>query len=161
MYSRTAKARHYLPRTGSYSTVPHRNGRVDVLPPQARDALYSIASQIDAGQSRLQELRAEKAAIQLDLDELRHLDAMRLKVATTERNRAPNPRIASLEARIRELDSEAKRIRAHVAQLNRLASGGQKMSVEVAFYNVARAELPQDTWEKLNATAEAIARRFR
>ena len=38
MYSKTAKSSHYLPRVGSYSTVPHRNGRVDVLPPEARDA---------------------------------------------------------------------------------------------------------------------------
>jgi len=35
MYKRTVSSAHFIARTGSHSTKGHRNGRVDVLPPNA------------------------------------------------------------------------------------------------------------------------------
>ena len=70
MYSKTAKSTHYLPRTGSYSTVPKRNGRVDVLPPEAEEQLFGelkdrrgrLIEKVKAAQLTLSKLHAENSA---------------------------------------------------------------------------------------------------
>ena len=69
MYGKTSKSAHYLPRTGSYSTVPHRNGRVDVLPPGASDLT------IEDYEERRERLKKLLAAEQVKMAELNALSA--------------------------------------------------------------------------------------
>jgi hypothetical protein len=161
MYSRTSKSAHYLPRTGSYSTVPHRNGRVDVLPPGATEALYGVAGQIEDGRKRLESLRAEKAALKDELADLRPKDALRLKWVTSDREARPSPRIGEIDARVSEIEAEAKRLRTHVAGLTQLLSSGQRVTIEDAFYRIAKAELPEDVWRRIQVIAESIVSRAR
>ena len=59
MYKRTGESAHYLPRRGSYSTVPHRNGRVDVLPPEMQQAITN-AERLATALGALTDLQSQK-----------------------------------------------------------------------------------------------------
>lgn len=71
MYTRTAQSTHYLKRTGSYSTVPHANGRVDVLPPGASEPIFgdlrerraALVDKVHEAEKNLGELRNEGLAL--------------------------------------------------------------------------------------------------
>jgi hypothetical protein len=159
MYKKTAKSSHYIPRTGSYSTVPHRNGRVDVLPPSARQSLHGIADQIADGKERIRVLRAEKLQLENELTDLERKDALRLRWHTNEKFRERNPEIEMKRRRIDEIRSEIRKLNVHVSDLNALVSSDRVLSIEGAFFAVARARLDHSVWIELKAMAEDIVAR--
>lgn len=155
MYSKTAKSAHYLPRTGSYSTVPFRNGRVDVLPPNAQMQLYGIAQQIADGEVRISTLTKEKEKAEAELHSATGFDRLRAKHMSDYR-----PADGAHKARIRvtQIDAEIKAEKARLSELRAIASGSRKFSVESLFMKLAEAELPHDVYESLLKEAALIVR---
>lgn len=156
MYEKTAKSAHYLPRKGSYSTVPHRNGRVDILPPDAQLPLYSIAVQISDGEEQVGALRERKKACEAELHALGRIDLLRDKVGSRG---SEKPNIQRLRNEISRLEESMRAKRRWINELKAILSNGQKVSFEDVFVRLARVELPQDIYQAIESKARLIVSR--
>lgn len=156
MYKKTGQSSHYLPRKGSYSTVPHRNGRVDVLPPSARAPLFDIAVQITDANGRLEELRRERDSIKGQLHSLGRVDQLRQKLGSQG---SELERSAKLQREIARLESEMKTLRRRSNELKSIVAGGASVSLEGVFMRLARVELPDNQFDILERKAREIVRR--
>lgn len=158
MYKRTGNLTHYLPRKGSYSTHPRRNGRVDVLPPGARTPLYDIATQISTANEQVEALRKRRDGAKEKLHSLSRVDQLRAKVGSSGSEAS---RVRQLEDEIAQLDAEMRRIRRRSNELKAIVAGGPDLRFEVIFTRLARAELPDDLYDAISAQAHAIIKRAR
>jgi len=158
MYRKTAKSTHYLPRKGSYSTVPHRNGRVDVLPPEAEEPLYDVANQIEDGRSRIEILTEQKQSL---TEELRLLDGVHGLQLRHSRDIGESRKAIRLRADISAINETLKNTRKHIGQLVALTGSSKQTTFESAFVQIAKVELAVDTFEKISRKAVAITRRIR
>lgn len=158
IYSKTAKSAHYLPRTGSYSTVPHRNGRVDVLPPSAKVELYDAATQISDLSARLDALRLEREHLAARVFSLARVDKWRDRVGSRG---SEGQKLATLTAEGDRIDAERRAIRKRIGALKSLLGGGPSPKLETVFLRLAEAELPGDVFAELHARAAAIVARAR
>jgi len=141
MYSKTSKTAHYLPRTGSYSTVPHRNGRVDVLPPSAREseiAHQELRSQVNALKQELEKNRVRLTEINASLAET--MDWSSYARAESER--------ANLAKRIHAIEMNLRDLGEIVQQSSQLVFAN-------AFVKVARARLSQPAYDELAREAKS------
>lgn len=156
MYGKTGKSSHYLPRKGSYSTVPHRNGRVDVLPPSATIALYDIAPQIDL-------LLAQQAALDQQLELLRaeltadgkRFHAARLAAGPGKYMKRPQT-LVDADAKYQKLKLNRSDIIERVRVLRGLISGQARekreargLRFERTFHDLAKCSLPEDVYQSL------------
>ena len=142
MYGKTSKTAHYLPRTGSYSTVPHRNGRVDVLPPEARDAeltYLECKEQIDTliAEQLKCEARAKDLRKQLEISQPKEL-FHRLSKAQQDVGK----RLQSLQANMRE-----------VRQLGRAACDH---AFAVVYFHVAKMRLSPELQKTIFGEAQSL-----
>ena len=153
MYKKTTNTAHFLPRTGSYSTHPHRNGRVDVLPPNAKMHLYDIATQINDAQERVVTLKNERDALLNEIHFLRNVDKLKDKVGSGGKEEG---RISDLHQRCDQLDNEIGQTRRKINELKSFVSGGGRMTYPEIFCRLARFELPGDVFEVLSSKAGAI-----
>jgi hypothetical protein len=158
MYKRTGNLTHYLPRKGSYSTHPHRNGRVDVLPPSAKTPFYDIATQISTANAMVESLRQQKVAAEKKLHEFSRVDQLRAHVGSrgSEANK-----IRQLQDECARLDDEMRKVRRRTNELKAILAGGRDLRFEVVFLRLARAELPDDLYARLENQANDIIRRAR
>lgn len=159
MFKRTWNSPHFLARTASHSTKGKRNGRVDVLPKDATEALYSIADQIADGDTRLDHLRKRHAEV---CDQLRLLE--RLDKARALHNSRPiteNPKIGALRGEVTRMNAEMASIRRHVGRLKALIGSKPHTTLPEAFMALAEAELASDTFQALADKAAALVSRTR
>lgn len=154
MYKKTGTSTHYLPRKGSYSTHPKRNGRVDVLPPEASEALYDCARQIADAHARIDQLRQEREKLTDRGHGLRRVDDLRSRFSSTEK--APLPIRADIDARIKTIDEELAALRKHAGSLKALLAGGGVATFEDAFHRIASAELSHGVYETLAKKARMV-----
>lgn len=150
MYKKTGKSHHYLPRKGSYSTHPKRNGAVDVLPPEAREPLYDAASQIEDGERRLHELNNQRDALVEKLALSKGIERLQQKHAA----RTDGP--ADFHNRLASIDQEIATLRKHVGALRALLRGSGVATLDQAFMKIAAAELAEDVYKNLAAKAQRI-----
>lgn len=158
MHKRIAKSAHYLPRKGSYSTVPYRNGRVEILPPNAQIALYDIAVQISDGEDRLLELRENKKSLEKEIFTLSRVDQLRDKHGSLG---SEDKRISKIKKAIDEIETKMRRLRRQLGELNSIISDGPKISFENVFMRLAQIELPTDTFDLLAFKTKRIMDRAR
>lgn len=153
VYRKTAKASHYLPRTGSYSTVPHRNGRVDVLPPDAGMPLYDAATQLAEAINRLEQIHKELEDVRRLKHSLGRIDKLRSRVGS---DGSESRRVAELDAESARLDREGQLVKRRIGQLKSLLGGSKGASVEELFYRLAEHELPAEVFAVLVSKARSI-----
>lgn len=146
MYGKTGKSAHYLPRTGSYSTVPHRNGRVDVLPADSKEALFDPMDTLRQLQKRFSELRQERDALTAEIEPLARMDELKYRHMTDRGQIRPNPKIAPLVARRKEVKAELKKIDSRIQDIEQTFKAGEQRSFENAFVQVAKLRLSPDVW---------------
>lgn len=158
MFKRTWNQPHFLKRAASHSTKGARTGRVDVLPPEARTPLWSIAAQIETAAERVEKLRAERDAAKEALHTVERFEQLRSKVGSGGSEEA---RIKSLRLRIEQLETEMRRSRRRVNELRAIVAGGADLSFESIFVQLARVELPDDLYDSLAEKAGLILRRAR
>lgn len=152
MYKKTYQSRHYLPREGSYSTHPKRNGRVDVLPVGAQEALYDTATQIEDGEYRLQMLKIERDSLAEKLQFSRGVHRLQAKHVGA----ADSKSASAIHVRLQEVDQEIGQVRKHVGGLRSLLKGGGAATFDEAFVRVARAELAAEVYEALTLKAHRV-----
>lgn len=154
MYKKTAKSAHFLPRKGSYSTHPHRNGRVDVLPPSAVEPLYDCAAQIADATRQLDQLAMKRDTISQSAHGTARLLALSHKLCT----HAPRQSTATydFDRELRQVDEQMAALRRHIGSLKHLLAGGSVKTFEEAFHRVALAELSAYVYEELTAKARVI-----
>lgn len=158
MYKKTSNQTHFLPRRGSFSTHPQRNGRVDVLPPDAKMHLYDVALQIADGERRIESLRHDREEKQNRVHSLRGVDRLRGKMGSPG---SESSQINKLLEECGRIDNEIKRSRSHINQLKRFVSGRKDMSYGDVFMRLAELELPHDIYEALSQRAHQIMDRVR
>jgi hypothetical protein len=154
MYSKTAKSAHFLPRKGSYSTHPHRNGRVDVLPPGATDQLYDCASQIVDATAQLDRLRITRDDISQRAHAATRFDALRRRLCTEAV--APSTVRDGIDRQLRQVEEEMAALRRHIGSLKHLLAGGGVKTFDEAFARVAKAELSASVYESVAAKAQLV-----
>lgn len=165
MYQRTAKSSHYLPRTGSYSTVPKRNGLVEVLPPGASlETFDDFKEQCQRIVDRIEDLKREKDLVGAELNAenkrksayfhankrlLLHRSKGIMETLTRRKN--------SIQETLNELNSSLSNLRRACKE----KGVGEKPRIdwtlrfESEFVNMSRAMLPPDVFEKIfDATKE-------
>lgn len=158
MYRKTAKSSHYLPRTGNYSTVPKRNGRVDVLPPEAEEQVFGnlkerreiLIQKVKSAQLKLTELNAEKSGrLKSGFDEW----ARRVHQFHNYGGLYPAKPAAILdwEARYSKAKAVAARYQADLRDLERIGNLREirKQSFAELFVVVAVTMLDSRTFERL------------
>lgn len=150
MYKKTYTSQHFIPRTASFSTHPKRNGRVDVLPPDAAEALYDAAQQIEDGERRLQFLKVERESAVEKSSLARGVQRLQSKHGNDPQ------KSSSLDSRLRAIDEEVATVRKHISALRALLRGGGVNTFDEAFVRVARAELAQDVFETISAKAHRV-----
>lgn len=106
MYKATGDAAHYLPRTGSHSTKGARNGRVDVLPPEAQDAELVYLDCVE----QVTSLVAEQAALEKECGKLNVLLSHKLPYHEFQDAQRRRDAAGSRQAKIQELLRDAKEI---------------------------------------------------
>ncbi len=167
MYSKTAKTAHYLPRTGSYSTVPHRNGRVDVLPPGASlETFDDFKEQLQRVISRIEQLKEKRDLLSAELNAEGKRQYAIFQSARSARP-ASNALWNSRKA-VERLTAEKKAVQEELDGLNREMSNlkrvmrlrfeqplRQERAVQFAheFVILAKAMLPPDVFERISAKA--------
>lgn len=155
VYGKTTKSTHYLPRKGSYSTVPKRNGLVDVLPPSARVPLYDIGAQIVDATERLQALRAVRDAAKEQILSLSRFDQLRGRVGSRG---SECDTIKRLQAEVAHAEEQMTCARKRAGELRAIVSGGSGVTFESVFVRLARAELPDYLYRALEQKASHIVR---
>lgn len=158
IYKQTSEATHFLPRKASHSTKGSRNGRVDVLPPGAEEALWDVASQIADGEARLETLRATRDVAESELHRLSKIDQWRGKASRGDRLNERS-RIATLEATLRAIEGNFRATRKQVASLKALLGSSAAVSFEGAFVALAKIELHSDVYLVLADKARALVAR--
>lgn len=153
MYKRTQNATHFLPRTGSFSTHPHRNCRVDVLPPDAHEPLYAIETQMVEARARLEQLREQREQLVERSYYLRGIDRLREKFSHAREHAQVRD---GIDVQIRQIDEGMARVRKHLGSLQSLLSGMGCDTVERAFMRIAEAELSGEVFERLASKARRI-----
>lgn len=138
--------------------MPHRNGRVDVLPPDAKTQTYDIAIQIEDAASRLKDLRAAKDAAEAQIIALSRFDQLRARVGSRGSEGA---KLTKLKRDAQSIEQEMKRVRKRAGELRALIAGGAAITLETAFIRIAREELPEDLFMALFTKAELIATKAR
>lgn len=152
MHKKTIVSAHFLPRTGSYSTHPKRNGAVDVLPPHAREALYDISAQVDAGEARVRDLVIKKDHL---FDKLQ----FRRRVQGLQQKHSGNmdaSEAQTLHLQIQAVDQEIGQLRRYINSLRALLKGAGVSTLEQAFTRIAEAELSPDVYGKILDKARRI-----
>lgn len=157
MLKRTWNQPHFLKRAASHSTKGSRSGRVDVLPPNAKMHLYDIAAQIADGNDRLENLSAEKHALEAEFHKLSRIDAVRMKHEPNPSKFLPSPECGELRRRIAAVDSLIAATRKHVGELKSVIGDGQKVSLETTFVRLAKEQLPHDVYETLAKQSALIS----
>lgn len=153
MYKKTSESTHYLPRRGSYSTVPHRNGRVDVLPPEAGMPLYDTATQLVDANNRLEQLRKEQEDIQRQIYSLGRIDKLRSNLGSSGSEKTT---IAVLSAEEKRIDHERQKVKKKIRELKSLLGGQNTVSIEQVFMRLSESELPPDVFATLKSKAYSI-----
>jgi len=158
VYKKTVKGHHFIPRTGSYSTHPHRNGRVDVLPPDAVESLWDVADQIAGLEERLETLHQHKRELQLATHHAARLTQMQAKV--TGGAMQTNPREVELR---RDCEATERQIFLTRYNLNELKHAlnprDRKLTSDAAFVVVARLVLDHDVFQSIEQKAERLIAR--
>lgn len=164
MYGKTGKSAHYLPRTGSYSTVPKRNGHVAVLPVSAKEPLFA-------------DLKGRKARLSIDLaDARKNLQAAKrarreLEPAFQEwsiySQRAKQAgkaltRPLSLSNAIEAVEDAGRKVAAiesEISKINRVANPKRFKHLAWAeiFVDVARLMLDEAAFERIKAETQKRA----
>jgi hypothetical protein len=153
VYKKTGQSAHYLPRIGSYSTVPHRNGRVDVLPPGAEMPLYDVGAQLTDALAEIEQARARRELLEARRFDLVRFDDLRSKLGSrgTEKDE-----LSRIDAELSAIDASLKSLRLRASKLRRLLSGDERLSVESIFFRLAEHQLPHDVYSRLVAQAQSI-----
>jgi len=125
MYGKTSKSSHYIKRTGSYSTVPHAGGRVDVLPPSAKDMVFEqFLERRDAILRRIGELDERIEAMNREWEGgmmmRKHQWSTSVQLAKVRGERVPNcpPAILEFDRTRKALGDEKKRLQNDLSILN-------------------------------------------
>ena len=155
MYKQTSNSSHFLPRKGSYSTHPQRNGRVDVLPPNAGMQIYDVATQINDAQERIKILKAEREALLNEIYFLRDVDKIRDRVGSSGKE---EKRIAVLHQRCNHLENEIGQTRRKINERKAFVAGGGRLTYLEIFCRLASLELPHSVFELLSTRAKSIER---
>lgn len=155
MYRKTTNLTHFLPRKASYSTHPQRNGRVDVLPPNAVDQLYDCATQILNATTQLDRLRIVRDDICQRSHAATRIDALRAKLCTSG-SFQPSPVRSDIDKQLRQVDEEMALLRRHIGSLKHLLAGGGVKTFDEAFERVARAELAESVYKSIAAKAQLV-----
>jgi hypothetical protein len=168
MYGKTAKTAHYLPRTGSYSTVPHRNGRVDVLPPGASLPTFDdFQEQLKIAEARFAELIRQRDLISAEISaEGKRWNAKWLAESKKRYIKPSENPLPALQERKKEICFELDRINATKSDIKRMiarlqAPARQKAAMHFAnvFVDTARLMLPKDVFDKIFEVARDAAGR--
>lgn len=135
---------HYLGRTGSFSTRPHRNGRVEVLPPGAVE-IETLCESLEDARNHLIEAQ------------VRNIDLIAAKSSDRKRLIEQNKVISGMLSRI----NWARKGKGTFQQAFQVAA--EVMLSEAAQIKAANAQLQDSEWELLSeaagkamATAEQI-----
>lgn len=158
MFKKTWNSPHFIARTASHSTKGKRNGRVDVLPPQARTPLYDIATQISNANAHIESLRQQRTAAKEKLHSLARFDQLRNRVGSRG---SESNKIRQLEDECKYLDEEIRKHCRRANELKAVLAGGPDLRFEVVFLRLARIELPDDLYTRLENQANDIIRRAR
>ena len=125
-FKSTSEAEGFRARVASHSTKGRATGRVDVMPPQARPAVYSeLAEQISIVEASIEKVRADIVAC----DDRR------------ERNR------------LHDLLRVLKTSRGQYEVLLKAAKAHDRHQV---FYRLANEMLPKDTFRQIDERADAL-----
>lgn len=158
MYKKTAASHHFIPRLGSYSTRPHRNGRVDVLPPQAVESLWDVADQIAMLEARLASLQEQRCDLQLALHRADRLAQMQARLSGAAVQ--PNPHEAQLKMEFERIERQLIVTRVSLTDLNTaLNPRSKQLTTDAAFVIVARLELDHDIYQSIAQKAERLIAR--
>jgi hypothetical protein len=155
MYSRTSKNHHFLPRRGSYSTHPQKNGRVDVLPPDARESIYAAAEQLAALDERLNLLNIKKDDLHESLHRAQRLQQLQDKLTGSSSQNT----ISGIRREVEIIEIDIRRVKESRSRLLEVISPSKKVTLETAFYNLARVELSEEVFQRLSIEASRIVAR--
>jgi hypothetical protein len=167
MYATTAKSSHFRPRTGSYSTHGRANGRVDVLPPGAVEAIYGdvqqrrldlIAKVAVAVAAKDAANKAWKALIH-GSEAASYNNWVRSNCASMNAGTGPVPKpekLAGLNEQRRAIRKEAIVLQAQLDKLNQTAHPRvfAKMVYQQIFLILAKQMLDTNAFTRIEAAAK-------
>lgn len=162
MYKATTEATHFLPRTGSHSTKGARNGRVDVLPPNAKMSTFGeLEERYNRYRREFQEAAAAYKAAKEDLDNDAEWQRHRqhFKANKDKQYVAMPSKFAKKLDKLKLLSDRQSNLASKCQEMKVVFNRERNASYERQWIETARAMLPWDVVDKIEGVVQENWRR--